>query len=326
MSTSSQGPLSTMPPTLLPSDPKSLARYLRSRQLASLRHLYEYKSLLVSQQFEEHAASLRGRHGRVRRRRGSSPLEPERDEKLEDEADDLEVRKRMRWDPVSDEEEQLDGIVMQAEEQADPPKPSKTPRQPRQYSESAVDPAHAYDLAFDLAPDSFADAYYHGPHPPPPSRVVRTLLRASRKRPFVDPEGLASAQLQALTLRLWEEEGQGLSVLQGGTQEGEPQLSRDQERLQKELDAEAADEWEASVIAGFSATCDEKIGKAMARRPMTAREMQQQALAHAQAAAAAAAQQQPAASHPQVAYAAPQLSPFGDRGFAAQQAAPAYWR
>ncbi|BGP16977.1 hypothetical protein JCM10213_007423 [Rhodosporidiobolus nylandii] len=322
---------SAIPPTLLPSDPKALSKYLRTQQLASLRHLYEHKTLAVTQQFEERAASMRGRHGRARRRRGSSPLEGERDPQEEEDEDDLEVRKRMRYEPSGDDavEDQAVEGALQGEQ------PAKRPRRPRQDDPSSVDPAHAYDLVFDLAPDSSADAYYHGPHPPPPSRVVRSVLRASQKRPFVDPEGLSTAQLEALTSRLWQEEGHGISVFFGDDeakkQGAEPQMTREQERYQRELNQEAADEWEAQVIAGFSAACDEKIGRTLARKPMTAREMQ--ALAAQQAAQQQAGQAQPSATaqaqaHPAAVagYAPAQLSPFGDRErFAAQQAAP-YWR
>ncbi|GAA5891776.1 hypothetical protein JCM6882_006203 [Rhodosporidiobolus microsporus] len=333
MATASQGSHSAIPPTLLPTDPKALARYLRSQQLASLRHLYEHKTITVTQQFEERAASLRGRHGRARRRRGSSPLEPERDVEAEEEEDDLEVRKRMRYDP-SDEDEVEQEVKEDGPEQtaAAADKPAKKPRRPRQLEETAIDPAHTYDLVFDLAPDSSADAYYHGPHPPPPGRVVRSVLRASRKKPFVDPEGLSTAQLEALTSQLWEEEGKGLSIFFGdenGKKRGDQPLSRDQERVQKEVNLEAEDEWEASVIAGFSAACDEKIGRTLAQKPMTAREMQAQAAA-LQAQAAAQQQQQPQ-PQPQVhpaAAAVPGYPVYAERErYAAQaQAAPAYWR
>ncbi|GAA5866995.1 hypothetical protein JCM8547_008402 [Rhodosporidiobolus lusitaniae] len=303
----------TVPPTLLPSDPKVLSRYLRNQQLASLRRLFEHKTLTVTQQFEERAASLRGRHGRARRRRGSSPFEADRDLEAEEEEDALEIRKRMRYDPSEDEAEpEVDGPVAEGAAEGGA-KPAKKPRRLRQHDGTAVDPAHLYDLVFDLSPDSSADAYYHGPHPPPPARVVRSILHASRKKPFVDPEGLSTGQLQALTSRLWAEEGQGLSVFFGepdGKKKAEQPLSRDQERFQREVDAEAAGEWEASVIAGFSAACDEKVGRTLARKPMTAREMAAQA---AQAAAQQATQQQPQPAAAVPGYpAASQLSPFGE--------------
>ncbi|GAA6009326.1 hypothetical protein JCM10207_004351 [Rhodosporidiobolus poonsookiae] len=306
----------SIPQTQLPSDPKALARYLRSQQLAALRHLYEHKTQTVTQQYEERAASLRGRHGRARRRRGSSPLDGGPDGEAEDEEDELEVRKRMRYDPSDEEEgeEPAEQPPAASAEQGDAaaPVPAKKPRRARQPDETAVDPSHTYDLVFDLAPDNSADAYYHGPHPPPPARVVRTVLRATKYKPFIDPEGLSAAQLQTLTSRLWEEEGKGLSIFFGeenGKKRAEQPLSRDQERYQREVNAEAADEWEASVIAGFSAACDEKIGRTMARKPLTAREMQ------AQAQAQLAQQQQQQQAHPGA-----EASPYP-----AQPAAP-YWR
>lgn len=267
---------SAVPPTLLPADPKSLSRYLRSQQLSALRHLYEYKTLAVTQQIEEHAASMRGRHGRIRRRRGSSPLLDERDLEAEEEEDELEVRKKMRYDPSDDEDEE-EAADVEKEDAAMMDKDE--PRKRRRHETQPVDPAHCYDLVFDLSPDWSADAYYHGPHPPPPARVVHAVLRATRKKPFIDPEGLSAAQLESLTTPLWESEGKGLSIFfgeEGGKKKAE-HLSRDQERAQREVNMDAAEDWELAVIAGFSATCDERIGKSLARKPMTAREMQAQA-------------------------------------------------
>ncbi|GAA6005699.1 uncharacterized protein JCM10292_006742 [Rhodotorula paludigena] len=305
---SSVGPADPLIPSIaLPVDPLALSRYLRSRQLAALRHLYEYKTLSVTQQIEEHAASRRGRHGRARRRRGSSPLPDERDLEAEEEEDEFEVRKKMRYDPPENDDHG-DDAEPQADEAArnddgtdsasvaesaatgatrgkrgsSQAKRGRSGAPREREDEVAVDSAHLYDYVFDLAPDSSADAYYHGPHPPPPARVVHTVLRATRKKPFVDPAGLSTAQLEALTRDLWASEGHGLSVFFGdgsGSAARDPDqpLSRDQERYQRELHAEAADEWEQGVIAGFSAACDERIGKSLARRPMTAREMQAQA-------------------------------------------------
>ena len=286
---------SLVPPTQLPVDHKALSRYLRSRQLAALRHLYEYKTLAVTQQIEDHAASQRGRHGRARRRRGSTPPVDPREVEVEEEEDDLEVRKKMRYDPPGDDE--LDEPSPPGQ---DEPESSTAPAKRaaaaavarelhrREDDDAKVDPAHVYDYVFDLAPEAGSDAYYHGVHPPPPARVVHTVLRATRKKPFVDPSSLSTAQLETLTRELWTSEGLGLPVTFGDSgssstatgrrkRAAEQPLSRDQERYQRELHAEAADEWEHGVIAAFAATCDERIGETLARKPMTAREMQAQA-------------------------------------------------
>ncbi|GAA5928510.1 hypothetical protein JCM1841_003678 [Sporobolomyces salmonicolor] len=332
-STSSSAAMEPLPPTQLPSDPTLLSRYLRSQQLASLRRLYEYKTDMVAKDIAAQYDASRGRGGRARRRRGSSPLVEERNLEEEDEQDDFEVRKLMKYDPALEEptkeEEQyqdkgdIQGTAEILGSLADDAR--------RRKEEVAIDPAHTYDLVFDLSPDSSADAYYHGPHPPPPARIVRTVLRATRKKPFVDPTGLSTAQLESLANHLWTEEGKAVSVLFGerGRARHQP-LTREQERAQRDMNADEEQEWEESVIAGFSATCDEKIGRSLAKRPMTAREMQAQAQAAAQQ---AAAQQQQQAQHPlqQVpmsvaGYPPPVLSPFGDRdGFSGQPGAP-YWR
>ncbi|GAA6048449.1 hypothetical protein JCM3770_003762 [Rhodotorula araucariae] len=309
---------SVVPPTLLPVDHKALSRYLRSRQLAALRHLYEYKTLAVTQQIEEHAASQRGRHGRARRRRGSTPPLDPRDLEAEEIEDDLEVRKKMRYDPLDEETEGLvpddDALADEAGSEAESSgaatrrAAAAAGRQERQQAardraddDDKVDPAHVYDYAFDLAPDASSDAYYHGPHPPPPARVVHAVLRATRKKPFVDPAGLSTPQLEALTRDMWASEGHGLSVFfgegDGGRRRAEQPLSRDQDRYQRELHAEAADEWEQGVIAGFAAACDERIGRSLARRPMTAREMQAQAQVQAAQVEAQQRQQQQQQQH-----------------------------
>uniref|UniRef100_A0A0K3CC46 phenylalanine--tRNA ligase n=2 Tax=Rhodotorula toruloides TaxID=5286 RepID=A0A0K3CC46_RHOTO len=323
---------SAVPPTLLPADPKSLSRYLRSQQLSALRHLYEYKTLAVTQQIEEHAASMRGRHGRIRRRRGSSPLLDERDLEAEEEEDELEVRKKMRYDPSDDEDEAQPNDGNEeggAEGMPGVPSSHGTPalekgkdesRKRRRQEAQPIDPAHCYDLVFDLSPDWSADAYYHGPHPPPPARVVHAVLRATRKKPFIDPEGLSAAQLESLAAPLWETEGKGLSIFfgeEGGKKKAE-HLSRDQERAQREVNMDAAEDWELAVIAGFSATCDERIGRSLARKPMTAREMQAQVQLQAAQAAQQAQQVQQQQATPQQAQ---QQHPTANRAIG--QAGPA---
>ncbi|BGP32840.1 hypothetical protein JCM10296v2_004625 [Rhodotorula toruloides] len=359
---------SAVPPTLLPADPKSLSRYLRSQQLSALRHLYEYKTLAVTQQIEEHAASMRGRHGRIRRRRGSSPLLDERDLEAEEEEDELEVRKKMRYDPSEDEEEgQANGGNEEVGAEGTPgiasgrgtpalEKGKDESRKKRRQEAQPIDPAHCYDLVFDLSPDWSADAYYHGPHPPPPARVVHAVLRATRKKPFINPEGLSATQLESLAAPLWETEGKGLSIFfgeEGGKKKAE-HLSRDQERAQREVNMDAAEDWELAVIAGFSATCDERIGRSLARKPMTAREMQAQAQVQAAQAAQQAQQaqqQQATTQHAQQQHPAanraigpagpapqphvgdlpgyglpPQVSPYGDRERYAGHPADPNWR
>lgn len=348
---------SLVPPTQLPVDQKALSRYLRSRQLATLRHLYEYKTLAVTQQIEDHVASQRGRHGRARRRRGSTPPVDPRELEAEEQDDDLEVRKRMRYDPPG-EDEVVDVPGAEVDRAGDEATRAAAAEPSSAGDEAAakVDPAHVYDYVFDLAPEGSADSYYHGVHPPPPARVVHTVLRATRKKPFVDPTGLSTAQLEALTRDLWASEGLGLPVTFGDPsaaarrRRDQQALSRDQERHQRELNAEAADEWEQGVIAAFAATCDERIGETLARRPMTAREMQAQAQLQAAQQQAAEAQQrqqgQPGPGGAQVqqqgaqgpqgqagqvaglqGYAgAPQLSPYVERDrFIATSGAPA-WR
>ncbi|GAA6061327.1 hypothetical protein JCM10212_003217 [Sporobolomyces blumeae] len=293
--------LEPMPRTLLPSDPTLLAQFIRNQHLAALRSLYEYKTDQVAKDVAAQYDATRGRNGRARRRRGSSPIggtvdEAERDRI--DQSDLLEVRKRLKWDPavegashprdvesstsahdarggrsgdaaavVHGTAEQLSTVSQEAR---------------RSHAAVSIDRAHAYDLVYDVSPDHCADAFWHGPAPPPPARVIRTVLRATREAPFVDPEDLSTAQLEALARPMWEQAGKAVCVHFGEARSGpgrkpptppvslaqwsaepdttSPYLTREEQRIQKEMNLDEMAEWEERVIAGFSATCHERIG------------------------------------------------------------------
>jgi hypothetical protein len=139
----------------------------------------------------------------------------------------------------------------------------------------AIDPVHTYDLVYDLYPDLSADAYYHGPHPEPPARVIRTIVKATRQKPFINPDDLSTSQLESLTDKIWQQEGKSIAVNFGappGTN-----LTREEQRIQKEMNLDEELEWEENIIAGFSATCHERIGRSMAGKPMGLKEIQDQA-------------------------------------------------
>lgn len=125
-----------------------------------------------------------------------------------------------------------------------------------------IDPAHAYNLLFDLAPSGASDEYYHGPHPPPPPKVVRAVLRASKLPPLFDPEGLSTKQLYGAARAVWEEEGKrsALWIPEGETAKEAARAN-----------AEAEEEWESDVIASFSTGCDARIAKSIARLPPSQR-------------------------------------------------------
>ncbi|GAA5934808.1 uncharacterized protein JCM15063_003073 [Sporobolomyces koalae] len=280
-----------LPPTLLPTDPTLLSRYVRSSQLSALRHLYAYKTDQLAKESAAQFDATRGRGGRVRRRRGSSPTLDDKDSKELDEQDLLEVRKKFKWDPttehpspptsVDDAAEEAAGVVLGTAESLVSLRDGERDRRKR----VAIDPVHTYDLVYDLHPDLSADAYYHGPHPEPPARVVRTVLRATRFKPFIDPSGLSSAQLEAFAERVWQQEGKSIAVNFGHphkaphhrTGNAAGGLTREEQRIQKEMNLDEQVEWEQLVISGFSATCHERIGQGMARKPMGSKEIQDHA-------------------------------------------------
>jgi hypothetical protein len=221
-------PPPSLPPTLLPTDPSSLTKYLQSHQLIHLRTLFEQKVILVASQLEEEAQSRRGRRGRQRRRQGASPGPSPLDDDVEEE-EDLLARKKLK---VSVDE-------------AHP-----------------IDRAHAYELVYDLAPNGSADTYYHGPHPAPPAKVVRSLIRAVRLPPLFDPAHLSATQLYGAAQDLWEAEGTraiGMS------------LERERAEAERESQAEIEEDWEAGIIAAFSAECDAKISKSIRELPPSQR-------------------------------------------------------
>ncbi|GAA6007355.1 hypothetical protein JCM11491_003100 [Sporobolomyces phaffii] len=267
-----------LPPTLLPTDPTLLARYLRSTQLASLRHLYAYKTDQLAKESAAQYDATRGRNGRARRRRGTSPLPEDRDSTEQDDKDLLEVRKKFKWDPALEldhdrrhdagdvDRDDDDRVLGTAETLI-----SLVQEERNRKLQVAIDPVHTYDLVYDLYPDSSADAYYHGPHPDPPARVVRTIVKATRQKPFIDPENLSTSQLEALANKVWQQEGKSIAVNFGSNPSAT--LTREEQRIQKEMNLDEEAEWEENVISGFSATCHERIGTGFARKPMGSKEL-----------------------------------------------------
>lgn len=256
---------SPLPPTLLPSDPILLSRYLRSHQLSSLRHLYAYKTSLLAQESALAYESSRGRGGRARRRRGSSPLIEKEDLGVQDERDLFEVRKKFKWDPAVElaQKEEEEEILGTAEMLVTLRKGERERKK-----EEMVDQSHTFDLVYDLTPDLGSDSYYHGPHPEPPARVVRTILKATKQKPFVDPDDLSTVQLEGMTRGLWEREGRAISVGFGTGKEGGDSLTREEQRVQKVMEEDELADWEEMVVAGFSSTCNERIGRGRLGRPL----------------------------------------------------------
>ncbi|KAK4057224.1 phenylalanine--tRNA ligase subunit beta [Microbotryomycetes sp. JL221] len=102
---------------------------------------------------------------------------------------------------------------------------------------------HAYEFVYDLAPGASADEYYHGPHPAPPACVVKAVLSAAKHPPLFDPDGLSPEQLEAAAQQIWQEQG----------------VVTD--------NAEQDEAWEQQMIAAFSASCAEKLGRSLMELP-----------------------------------------------------------
>ena len=98
-------------------------------------------------------------------------------------------------------------------------------------------------------------------------------MRASKLPPLFDPIGLSAVQLEGVAKELWENEGRRAPGMMLEPEEvREPGASR---TLERELQAEAEDEWESSVIAAFSNGCDARIAKSVAALPPSQRPQQQ---------------------------------------------------
>ena len=191
------------------------------------------------------------------------------DQTIEDSRDLFEVRKKFKWDPSIEEtsqEEEVEEEVLGTAEMLCSLKEGERGRRKEEMTDGL---AHTYDLVYDLTPDLGSDAYYHGPHPEPPARVVRTILKATKQKPFIDPDELSTVQLEALTRKVWEQEGMAISVGFGtGKEDGEGNLTREEMRVQKEMNLDEYGDWEERVVAGFSSTCHERIGRGSVGRPL----------------------------------------------------------
>lgn len=250
------------PPTLLPSDPTSLQKYLHHQHLISLRRIFERQSITHAIQMEEEVklrrqranttatTSSRGRQ-QQRRRKGADNREASPTASNDTTLD---------TDDVGDEES--DGQRKGPAEGAATTASKAVGNLGPEGGDAAIDSAHAYDLVFDLAPGSASDTYYHGPHPPPPCKVIKTVLSATQQTPFFDPDQLSTKQLLSAANALWEEEGKKV--------EKEVRLVRDGEGGEAEQE-EREEDWEANVVAGFSWCCDERIARGRAILPLTER-------------------------------------------------------
>lgn len=227
-------PFPPIPPTLLPSSSSAQTRYLHATQQAYLRQLYAHKVLLAAQQQGDD--ELPKHHSTSRRSRRGGGGHHDSITGGGAGSDNSDVDADQPWASFGG--------------------PSYRKRKaPADDDGERIDPAHVFELEYDLSPGGSSDAYYHGPYPPPPGKVVRAILKATRTPPFFDPEGLSVRQLESVTRGFWASEG-GEVVGDLGDRE-----------------AGAEDEWEQDVIAQFSTGCAGRIAKSVAgmlpsQRPM----------------------------------------------------------
>lgn len=258
----------TVPATLLPSSSSAQKQYLHTTQQAHLRRLYSHQVLHAAQQQELDQLRLqrRGRNTRSGTRRGrrGSPTGASDDDEWSDEHALAQAQAQ-----ASANEEFGEAYVKRrkvASGPEDAPLAAATAAPPLALSppvaaeSERIDSAHVYHLSYDLSPAGSSDAFYHGPHPPPPAAIVRAVLKASRTPPFFDPDGLAVHQLEAITRDLWEGEGGGAQV--GAQLDG---AVVDREVAQRE------DEWEQDLVAQFSTGCAARIARTVAALPPSQR-------------------------------------------------------
>ncbi|SCV69786.1 BQ2448_1180 [Microbotryum intermedium] len=131
---------------------------------------------------------------------------------------------------------------------------------------------HAYDFVYHLAPNGSSDAYYHGPHPPPPSTIVNYIMKANKHPPFFDPQGLSSAQLLPRATELFQAPFNSAASTTMTTPPSSSTTTTSAP-LVSTPSTEAIDALEAELIAGFSASCDERIGESLAKMEQLDREM-----------------------------------------------------
>ncbi|KAM0747274.1 hypothetical protein T439DRAFT_329023 [Meredithblackwellia eburnea MCA 4105] len=287
----------TVPATLLPTSIPAQTRYLHNTQQAYLRRLYTHKVLLTVAQHEQDSKSVRSRRARNRRNRRNSTPEGKSDWEETEPGDGIEGQYPKA--PVFGGGSGLTG--WSATTSATSNKKRKLPAAGGSKSGEAsptvgegaggdtnglvkeeeepnpkIDPCHVYKLVYDLTPAGSSDSYYHGPHPAPPAKVIKSLLKASRTPPFFDPQGLSSSQLQLVTKELWDKEGGPPSHTNNNhlnsntAPKGMMMTTGSSMGLMGTQDPDE-DEWEADVISAFSTVCAGKIAKSLARMPPSMR-------------------------------------------------------
>lgn len=241
----STAPSFSTPQTELPSDPRSLAKYLRSAQLNSLQQTY-YKSVTTDTDLFAYVRWSKSTGPEAAERRGRAEVASHR--QLPAQANQAQPT-----NPTT------------ADDSARPPKRIKLGGSNEQ---TKVDSAHAYSLR--PAPDMTrsADAYYHGPHPPPPAYAVKSVLEAATAPGMFDPEGVRVSALLAAASEAYGRSQGGVpgTVLPGALPAGgaaTAEAARERE--------EQEEDWERSIVAALSTACAAKIAQGKDKLPLAKR-------------------------------------------------------
>lgn len=249
----SSPPSSSTPPTRLPSDPRSLAKYLRLTQLNALQETY-YKSVTTDTDLFAY----------VRWSKSAAPDTAERRARAEEASHHNHSGPRHPHPTATDA-----ATAPTAADDSDPSRPSKRPKLAGSTDPTKVDSAHAYSLR--PAPDltTSADAYYHGPHPPPPPHALKAVLGAATTAPgMFDPDGVRVSALLAAADSAYARAQGGVpgTVLPGPLPPGGA-ATADAAREREEQE----EEWERAVVAALSTACAAKIAQGRDKLPLAKR-------------------------------------------------------
>ncbi|KDE06736.1 hypothetical protein MVLG_02932 [Microbotryum lychnidis-dioicae p1A1 Lamole] len=258
----------TTPATALPNDPTSLSKLIRQRHLVALQSLYEQRTLqhiaqqerLARQRRQKRLAALGAEEGTPTSSEVEMTEEVEEDPKVVEASDRRTLYKALYLsEPTS------------STASAAPPNPSSCPSSASHPPPPIDRLGHAYDFVYHLAPNGSSDAYYHGPHPPPPSKIVNSIIKAYKNPPFFDPTGLTSNQLLPKATELFQAPFRNTASSSSTTTTTPSTNTLATPSVVPST--ETIDVVEAELIASFSASCDERIGETLAKMEQPDREV-----------------------------------------------------
>ncbi|SCZ89597.1 BZ3501_MvSof-1269-A2-R1_Chr9g10218 [Microbotryum saponariae] len=277
----------TTPATALPNDPSSLAKLIRQRHLVALQALYEQRTLqhiaqqerLALQRRQKRLAALGAEEGTTTTTTTTttSSSEVEMTEEVEEDPKVAEASDRQTVYKALYLSEPTSSTASTTAASTAPSSSSSSSSSSYSSSSASLPPppidrlGHAYDFVYHLAPNGSSDAYYHGPHPPPPSKIVNSIIKAYKNPPFFDPTGLTSNQLLPKATELFQAPFRNTASSSSTTTPSTTTLTTTPASAVPPT--ETIDVVEAELIASFSASCDERIGETLAKMEQPDREV-----------------------------------------------------